>query len=162
MCGPVYGEISIPRAASLKFCKGRPPGLCRSYHRGAHTTGTIGPTGRRVPVESALSAKFAHMSRREKLEAMLAQSPNDTFLRYALAMACVSEGNPSAAREGLQDLIASDPQYVPAYFQLAQLQVGRGEAEAAKPVLMRGIEMARRAGDAHAEGEMRGLLEQLP
>ena len=102
------------------------------------------------------------MNRREKLEALLAQSPDDAFLRYALALAWSSEGNPSAARQGLEALIASNPQYVPAYLQLAQLQVGQGEAESAKPVLARGIEMARRAGDAHAEDEMRGLLEQLP
>jgi hypothetical protein len=42
------------------------------------------------------------------------------------------------------------------------LQAAHGQADRAKPVLTRGIEMARRAGDTHAEGEMRGLLEQLP
>jgi Tfp pilus assembly protein PilF len=102
------------------------------------------------------------MTRREKLEAMLLQSPNDTFLRYALALAFVSEGNPSAAAERLEALVESDPQYVPTYFQLAQLQAAQGQADRAKPVLTKGIEMARRAGDTHAEGEMRGLLEQLP
>ena len=102
------------------------------------------------------------MSRREKLEALLAQSPDDTFLRYALALAFVSEGNPSAARERLEALVESDPHYVPTYFQLAQLHASQGQSDFAKPVLARGIEMARRAGDTHAEGEMRGLLEQLP
>jgi thioredoxin-like negative regulator of GroEL len=102
------------------------------------------------------------MKRREKLEALLAESPDDTFLRYALALAVAAEGDSSAACARLEALLESDPQYVPAYFQLAQLQAGRGEGERAKPVLARGIEMARRAGDAHAEGEMRGLLDQLP
>ena len=101
------------------------------------------------------------MNRREKLEAMLAESPDDTFLRYALALAHASEGNASLARDRLEGLLAQDPHYVPAYFQLAQLQVQLGSADAAKPVLVRGIEMARQAGDAHAEGEMRGFLEQL-
>ncbi|MGE5193319.1 MAG: tetratricopeptide repeat protein [Deltaproteobacteria bacterium] len=101
------------------------------------------------------------MNRREKLEAMLAGSRDDPFLRYALALAWLSEGNPSAARKGLEALLESDPHYVPAYFQLAQLQVGQGEPDLAMPVLARGIEMARRAGDTHAEGEMRELLEQL-
>jgi Tfp pilus assembly protein PilF len=102
------------------------------------------------------------MNRREKLEAMLVQSPDDTFLRYALALAFAAEGDSSAARERLASLLESDPHYVPAYFQLAQMQVAQGEADRAKPVLARGIEMARRAGDSHAEGEMRGLLDQLP
>jgi len=102
------------------------------------------------------------MNRREKLEAMLAQSPDDPFLRYALALAWAGEGDPSAARNQLEALLASNADYVPAYFQLAQLQVTQGDAERAKPVLIRGIEMARRAGDEHAESEMRGFLEQLP
>jgi predicted Zn-dependent protease len=101
------------------------------------------------------------MSRREKLETMLAQSPDDSFLLYALALAVAAEGDPSSACERLASLLESDPAYVPAYFQLAQMQVAQGAAEGAKPILARGIEMARRAGDAHAEGEMRGLLEQL-
>jgi hypothetical protein len=29
-------------------------------------------------------------------------------------------------------------------------------------VLAKGIEVARRSGDQHAEGEMRGLLDSLP
>jgi thioredoxin-like negative regulator of GroEL len=112
--------------------------------------------------KSISSVKFAHMNRREKLEAMLAASPEDTFLRYALALAWAAEGNPTGARDQLSGLLDDDPHYVPAYFQLAQLQVQMGEPALARPVLSRGIEMARRAGDSHAEGEMCGLLDQLP
>jgi Tfp pilus assembly protein PilF len=162
MCGRVYGEISIPPSSSVKFRKARPDGARSGARRRTLTTGTTATSRRRAAGESLQTAKSAQMNRREKLEALLAQTPDDVFLRYALALAWVSEGNPSAARQGLEALIASDPQYVPAYFQLAQLQVGQGEAAHAKPVLTRGIEAARRAGDAHAEGEMRGLLEQLP
>jgi Tfp pilus assembly protein PilF len=102
------------------------------------------------------------MNRREKLEAMLAASPEDTFLRYALALAIAGEGNACAARDQLSGLLDDDPHYVPAYFQLAQMHVQLGEPAQARPVLARGIEMARRAGDSHAEGEMAGLLDQLP
>lgn len=102
------------------------------------------------------------MSRREKLEALLAESPEDTFLRYALALAHAAEGNSREAIARLEALLEDDSHYVPAYFQLAQLQVQLGQPEQARPVLTRGIEMARRAGDAHAEAEMTGFLEQLP
>lgn len=101
------------------------------------------------------------MNRREKLEAMLAGSPDDPFLRYALALALASEGDVPGAIARLDDMLQATPDYVPAYFQLAQLHAGRGQGELARPVLTRGIEMARRAGDSHAEGEMRGFLEQL-
>ena len=102
------------------------------------------------------------MNRREKLEALLAESPDDPFLRYALALAFASEGNAARAQAGLDDLLQSAPDYVPAYLQLAQLQVDQGRPDLAKPVLARGIEMAHRAGQSHAEEEMRGFLDQLP
>ena len=101
------------------------------------------------------------MNRREKLEALLVESPDDPFLRYALALAFASEGNMARAQEGLDDLLQSAPEYVPAYLQLAQLQVDQGRADLAKPVLTRGIEMARRAGESHAAEEMQGFLDQL-
>lgn len=93
---------------------------------------------------------------------MLIESPDDPFLRYALALALASEGNTARAREGLDALLQSAPDYVPAYLQLAQLQMDDGRADLAKPVLARGIEVARRAGESHAEEEMRGFLDQLP
>jgi predicted Zn-dependent protease len=102
------------------------------------------------------------MTRREKLEAMLAEAPRDPFLRYALALSHSSEGNAAEARQRLAALLEDDPHYVPAYLQLAQLIVETGQTDQAKPVLLRGIEAARRSGDAHAEGELRGLLDQLP
>jgi thioredoxin-like negative regulator of GroEL len=101
------------------------------------------------------------MNRREKLEALLADNPDDSFLEYALAMQFASEGDDRGATDRMGALLERDPGYVPAYFQLAQIVVRRGETERAKQLLARGIEMARRAGDDHAEGEMRGFLEQL-
>jgi thioredoxin-like negative regulator of GroEL len=101
------------------------------------------------------------MSRRQKLEAMLADSPDDTFLQYALAMQCAADGDDPGAAERMAALLENDPHYVPAYFQLAQIVVRSGETDRARQLLTRGIEAARRAGDDHAEGEMRGFLEQL-
>ena len=101
------------------------------------------------------------MTRREKLEKLLADTPDDPFLRYALALEVAKEGDPLGAIASLKNLTEASPNYVPTYFQLAQIQVGQGLADDAKPVLVRGIEMARRAGDSHAEGELRGFLDQL-
>jgi predicted Zn-dependent protease len=101
------------------------------------------------------------MTRREKLEKMLAETPSDPFLRYAVALELAKEGNPLEGISRLKVLLETSPNYVPTYFQLAQMQVDQGLTEEAKSVLLRGIESARRAGDAHAEGEMRGFLDQL-
>jgi len=101
------------------------------------------------------------MSRREKIEAQLQASPQDSFLNYAWALVVAGQGEPQLAIGRLQQLLEWEPQYVPAWFQLGQLQAQVGSTENAKQTLVRGIEVARRAGDSHAEGEMRGFLESL-
>ena len=54
-------------------------------------------------------------SRKEQIEEMLADDPNDTFLRYGLAMEHVSAGDDAAALHCLQELLQVAPDYVPAY-----------------------------------------------
>jgi len=102
------------------------------------------------------------MPKREKLEALLRESPDDTFLNYALALQLANEGDHRGAIERLTHLSERTPEYVPTWFQLGQLLSQEQEVERAKHVLTRGIEIARRAGDQHAESELRGLLESLP
>jgi predicted Zn-dependent protease len=101
------------------------------------------------------------MNRRQKLEALLAESPEDSFLHYALAMQCAADGDDPAAIARMTALLDLDPHYVPAYFQLAQIVVRGGEADRARQLLTQGIEVARRAGDDHAEAEMRDFLGQI-
>lgn len=101
------------------------------------------------------------MSRREQLEALLADDPHDSFLHYALAMEEKSAGDPAAALTRLTDMEARFPDCVAAYFQRGQILSAEGEGEAAAAVLTRGIAVARRVGDLHAAGEMQGLLDLL-
>ena len=56
------------------------------------------------------------MSRREKIEAMLADDPTDTFLRYSLAMELRSEGDHDQSLSKLAEMTQDDPPYVPAFF----------------------------------------------
>ena len=65
-------------------------------------------------------------SRKQQLEEMLAEDPNDPFLRYGLAMEYVSAGDDAAAAKCLQELIAVTPDYVPAYLQLGQAFLRQG------------------------------------
>ena len=101
------------------------------------------------------------MSKREKLQEMLKSDPDDVFLHYALAMTYVSDGDSAKALSGLQDVIDRNPDYVAAYFQKGQTLAREGRTDAAREVLARGIEAARRVGDSHAEAEMTGFLETL-
>ncbi len=101
------------------------------------------------------------MSRREKIEAMLAEEPNDTFLRYALAMEFKSEGDLTTAIAKMTELTKLKPPHVPAYFMAAQYSAEDGETEQARTLLRDGIEEARRQGDHHAAGEMSEFLQML-
>lgn len=99
--------------------------------------------------------------RREKLMEMLAANPTDSFLIYALALDEAGAGESAAATSRLRGLVETDPSYVPTWFQLGRLLLEQGESDEAASVLQRGIEVASRAGDAHAASELRGLLAQI-
>ena len=100
-------------------------------------------------------------SRREKIEAMLADEPNDTFLRYSLAMELGKEGLHERSLEGLQSLKQDMPPYVPAFFMSAQQLAKLDRVDEARSALREGIDQARQQGDTHAAGEMSEFLASL-
>lgn len=101
------------------------------------------------------------MSRREKIEAMLADDPTDTFLRYSLAMEMRSEGDHEASLEKLGELTRDATPYVPAFFMAAQQLVDLNQIDQARTFLRDGIDQARSQGDGHAAAEMSELLSSL-
>jgi hypothetical protein len=99
----------------------------------------------------------------EQIEAMLAEDPDDAFLRYGLALEHAGQGDDATCVALLRDLIArtaSNP-YVPAYLQAGQALVRLDRITEACDVLREGIAAAGRAGDSHAQGEMMGLLDSI-
>ncbi|MBA3312622.1 MAG: tetratricopeptide repeat protein [Planctomycetota bacterium] len=101
------------------------------------------------------------MSRRQQIEALLKDDPDDTFLNYALAKELVGAGDVEAGIAAFDRVLSLDPDYVPAYFQKAQTLASEGDVEAARDVLVRGIDVAQRVGDSHANGEMTAYLDTL-
>jgi hypothetical protein len=101
------------------------------------------------------------MSRREKIEAMLAEDPGDTFLRYSLAMELDKEGDHDASIAGFMELTRDNPPYVPAFFMVGQQLARLARNDEARAVLRDGIEAARNQGDDHAAGEMGEFLASL-
>jgi tetratricopeptide (TPR) repeat protein len=101
------------------------------------------------------------MSRREKIEAMLADDPGDVFLRYSLAMELDKEGDHDASLARFAELARDDPPYVPAFFMAGQQLARLGRLDEARKILRDGIEAARRQGDAHAAGEMSEFMGSL-
>ncbi|WP_339908394.1 tetratricopeptide repeat protein [Symmachiella dynata] len=94
------------------------------------------------------------MSRREKLEELLAADPTDTFLQYSIAMEYRTEGDLPAAEARFQTLLKASPDYVPTYFRLGEVYAELDRIADAREILTTGIETATRIGDQHAAGEM--------
>lgn len=101
------------------------------------------------------------MTRREKIETMLADDPGDTFLRYSLAMELDKEGDHDASLAKFVELSRDEPPYVPAFFMAAQQLVRLGRADAARPLLQEGINAATSQHDSHAAREMTEFLSSL-
>lgn len=100
-------------------------------------------------------------SRRARIEALLADDPADAFLRYGLAAEWEKEGEHQKSLDLLFQLMQDQPPYVPAFFMAGQ-QLARLERFAeARDALRRGIDEARRVGNAHAAGEMQEFLGNL-
>ena len=101
------------------------------------------------------------MTRRDKIEAMLADDPGDTFLRYSLAMELDKEGQHDASLAKFAELTRDDPAYVPAFFMAGQQLVRLGRADEARGILRDGIIAANAQQDLHAAGEITEFLASL-
>ena len=100
-------------------------------------------------------------TRREKLEAMLADEPRDSFLRYGLANELDKDGEHERSLAMFAELTRDTPPYVAAFFMQAQQLTRLERINEARTVLREGIEEARRQGNSHAAGEMSEFLQGL-
>jgi hypothetical protein len=100
-------------------------------------------------------------SRREKIEAMLADDPSDTMLRYMLAMELDKAAEHDRSLELFAGLMADSPPHVPAFLMAGQQLVKLSRLDEARTALREGIGAARAHGDSHAAGEMAEFLTQL-
>jgi predicted Zn-dependent protease len=100
-------------------------------------------------------------SRREVLEAFVAEKPDDAFSRYGLALELMNSGDAASAEAQFRELLERNPAYVPGYQMLGQLLAKQSRAADARAVLTRGISAAAKSGNGHAQSEMEGLLAEL-
>ncbi len=100
-------------------------------------------------------------TRRQQIEEMLADMPNDAELHYMLAMEHVSTGDDAGAVRCFEALLAVAPEYPPAYHQAGRALHRLGKTVEARLMLQRGIPIALRRGQEHAAGEMQELLNNL-
>jgi tetratricopeptide (TPR) repeat protein len=101
------------------------------------------------------------MDRLSMLLSMVSTKPNDPFPRYGLAMEYKKLGRNDEAVQAFADLAEHHPKYVPGYLMHGNLLESMGRGAEARAVYDRGLEVARAAGDDHAESELRAARDAL-
>jgi tetratricopeptide (TPR) repeat protein len=95
------------------------------------------------------------------LSDILQQNPADSFARYGLAMAHLSNNDTEAALKEFTTTTDLNPDYVPAYQMSAQTLAKVSRSEEAVARLQAGLAAAQRTGNTHAASEMQALLDDL-
>jgi tetratricopeptide (TPR) repeat protein len=101
------------------------------------------------------------INRRQKLEAMLAASPDDGMLRYMLALELDKESEHERSLELFRSLMSDSPPYVPAFLMAGQLLTRLERTKDARATYQTGIDEAQKQKNDHAAGEMAGFLQAL-
>ena len=100
-------------------------------------------------------------TRIDMLKQFLAESPNDAFARYGLAMEYARLGETDTALAEFKTLIEQNPDYTAGYQMAAQTLAAAGRTDEARKMFAAGIASAQRTGNVHAKSEMEGMLAEL-
>jgi tetratricopeptide (TPR) repeat protein len=100
-------------------------------------------------------------NRLEQLGKMLEAAPGDSFLLFAIAKEYEKMGNSAEALAFYEDLRARNPAYTGLYYHLGKLYERTGMPDKALDAYVEGMEVARKAGDTHALGELNGAKLEL-
>lgn len=101
------------------------------------------------------------MNRIEKLKEMLLANSTDSFLNHALALEYIKLGNDEEAKKLFKKILEREPGYIGSYYHLAKLLEKNDKTDEAIRVYEKGMEEAKKAGDNHSFGELRGAYEEL-
>ena len=93
-------------------------------------------------------------TRLERLLGFLEESPNDTFILYALAKEYETLGNLEKALEQFTHLLIVDPNYVGAYYHLGKLHEKLDQPATAFSTYKKGMVIAKQQNDQHALNEL--------
>ncbi|PUV21711.1 MULTISPECIES: tetratricopeptide repeat protein [Sphingobacterium] len=100
-------------------------------------------------------------TRLDQLNEFLKESPEDPFLKYAIAAEYLKQNNEQEALDRFEKLINSHPDYVGTYYHLGKLYEKLDKQELAIKTYKQGIDIARKSRNFHALGELQGALSFL-
>ncbi|UCH64698.1 MAG: tetratricopeptide repeat protein [Ignavibacterium sp.] len=99
--------------------------------------------------------------RLQSLIELYEKNPDDSFVAYGIALEYISKGNFDEAEKYLSNIISNDPDYLPAYMQLAHVKENLNKIEEAKDSYKKGIEVAKINGELKTASEMEEFLNGL-
>ena len=94
------------------------------------------------------------------LEQFVAEDPTDPFNHYALALE-LAKSDKLKAKEIFDQLILTNPDYVPVYYQAALLYLELTLNERATMIIEIGIVQAKKQNNLKAASELRSLLDDI-
>ena len=95
------------------------------------------------------------------LQQFLEEDPNDAFSKYALALEYDKSGENQKAVLLMISLLESEPEYLPAYYQLGKFFERTQKNEEALIIYKKGFELARKKGNMHTANELRGAIDSM-
>ncbi len=101
------------------------------------------------------------MNRKNALLDMLKDEPNDPFLVYALALEHIKEDELKEATTALEVLVSSQPEYLPAYYQLGKLKEQNGLIDEAIDIYKKGVKIASEQRDLKTKSELSEAIWEL-
>lgn len=99
-------------------------------------------------------------ARIDQISSMLSITPNDPFLRFALAKEHEKIGDVAQTLSAYQWLIDHAPDYAGTYYHYGQFLLQHDETARARIILEQGLRTTRELGDLHAHGELRTLYDE--
>jgi tetratricopeptide (TPR) repeat protein len=100
-------------------------------------------------------------SRLDVLLKSLEGSPHDAFTRYLVALELAKLNRHEEAIAQFEILVKEHPNYLPTYYQFAQLYENLGRTDEAIRIYKLGLVVARNAHDAHTASEIQAALDLL-
>lgn len=96
-----------------------------------------------------------------RLMAFLKESPDDSFILFAIAKEYEKLNATAEALTFYEKLVTLDPDYVGTYYHLGKLHEQAAENEKALAIYQKGIDVAKKIKDQHALSELMGAKMNL-
>jgi len=98
------------------------------------------------------------MDRLKQLVAFHEEDPDDSFVRFALAMEYIKLARLEEAKRVFKELVENDPEYVGTYYHLGKLYETLGDTSSALKIYREGIQVSTAASDQHSKAELQSAM----